>query len=846
MLKKYITSLLLMLLTISITAQENKKDVNSLSKDQVLEMTIEELSFYDLEELTKLMDIVGASSLDELYELLLNKDVTSASKSEESVFDSPLSTTVLSHDQIVASGATCFEEALRLVPGIIVRQKTNGNFDVHIRGNDNLPPKNMMLYSENSNTLVMINGRPVFNYSHGGTLWESLPISFEDVDRIEVVRGPSSALYGPNAVSGVINIFTKDIDKNSPLVSGNLQGGTLSTYIGDISFRKQLTETIAFGVSGNYEKRNREREEIYIYNGFYDEENGLKKYLLNGKRVANGFYNIEEIKAIKLANPDPTKEDYLNPRNDNKPYVVFPEPGYTGLLDGKPLTIFGVDDIFPHPDQAKERYAINGYIELTPDNTSSINLSGGYQHSDVFTSTMGDMPTPYAGKVSKTGYFDLRANVKDFNFQANYNGGDIDFMRGNEGFELDLRQYNVLAEYNLKLNKLAIRPGLNYQYISYDDTPYIQAIGRGYLNGKKNIDIMAGSVRFDYKPTDQLRLIAALRSEKYNYPDKIYSSWQFIGSYKINENNLLRAVYSRANQSSFLVNAHSNYTWNLINRPYPRVMQFSGNKEYDLMTTDMIEIGYRVRPAKNILVDIEAFYNQSKNFGALMPSHASSHVFNPVEIIEDYKDDQLLNSVKPLVQPDSVHMMYGNQKLEVKQIGASFNLDWVVNKKLVVNAHFTVQKTSIDKYIGFSRDEMIEFLVEKSIEEMIGKAIATEQIPNPEDLISSSAQPSSYKNDYKHKSTPDYFGGFSLTYRPTDKFEISPQGYFYGAQTFENQYGIIDIDGKFLLNAKASYKVIDQLTIFVNGRNILNQKSSEFAFMDETPIMILGGASFKF
>ena len=47
--------------------------------------------------------------------------------------------------KFIASGATCFEEALRMVPGVIVREKTNGNFDVHIRGNDNIPAKNMML-----------------------------------------------------------------------------------------------------------------------------------------------------------------------------------------------------------------------------------------------------------------------------------------------------------------------------------------------------------------------------------------------------------------------------------------------------------------------------------------------------------------------------------------------------------------------------------------------------------------------------------------------------------------------------------------------------------------------------
>ena len=55
---------------------------------------------------------------------------------------------------------------------------------------------------------------------------------------------------------------------------------------------------------------------------------------------------------------------------------------------------------------------------------------------------------------------------------------------------------------------------------------------------EKVIEIMAGSLRFDYKPTEKLRFIAALRTEKYNHPDDLYTSWQFIGSYKLNDNNI--------------------------------------------------------------------------------------------------------------------------------------------------------------------------------------------------------------------------------------------------------------------------------------------------------------------
>ncbi len=839
MLKKYISLVLILIFSLSVYAQETKKDVNTLTREEVLQMDIEELSAYDLEEIMKLMDIVGASTIEELYELLLNKDVTSASKSEESLFDSPLSTTVLSHDEILASGATCFEEALRLVPGIIVREKTNGNFDVHIRGNDNIPGKNMMLYSENSQTLVMINGRPVFNYSHGGTLWESLPVSFEDVDRIEVVRGPSSALYGPNAVSGVINIITVDINSETPLVSGNEQVGNMNSYIRDIAFRKQINDMLAFGVTANYETRDRETDKIYVYNGLNSD--GTEKYLLNGESVGNGYYSMEQLRNLYAVD------------NGNS-YKVFPEVGETGVNDeGEIITIYGPDDIFLHPENSKERYAANGYIELTPNSSTSININGGYQHSDVMTSTMGDMPTPYSGKISKTGYIDLRAQIKDFTLQANYNGGDIDYMTGNEGFELDLRQYNALAEYNLKLDKLDIRPGVNYQHISYDDSPYILSKGRGYLNGEKEIEIMAGSLRFDYKPTDKLRLIAALRTEKYNHPDDLYTSWQFIGSYKINDNHLFRLVYSRANQSPFLVNAHSNYTWNIVNRSFPKVMQFDGDKNYDLMTTDMFEFGYRVRPAKNILIDFEAYYNKSENFGALMPAQTSLAVFNPLAVVSGIATPDV-NGI--------VNMRYMNMDLISKQKGISISADWILSEKLILNAHISLQQTKLDNYNQVSRDDVVAYqagsmMYDPDLETKIGSALTEFGAgvlggtidPTQVDYVIASttdAVPDNYKNDYEHKSTPSYYGGLSLTYRPIKKLEILPNAYFYGDQTFENQYGNIDIDSKIIFNTKVSFKPTDNLTFHVTGKNLFNQDSNEFAYMDKIPTMVFTGVNLKF
>ena len=171
---------------------------------------------------------------------------------------------MLTIDEINASGATTIEEALRLVPGTLVREETNGNFDVHIRGNDNLPPGSYVFYTESTMSLVMIDGRPVYNFVNGGTFWESLPISLVDVERIEVVRGPATALYGPNAVTGAINIITRSASDQQISVHGKVQYGTKNTGIYDLSLGTSLLDNkLKVRLSGNLEKRDRDQETYY-------------------------------------------------------------------------------------------------------------------------------------------------------------------------------------------------------------------------------------------------------------------------------------------------------------------------------------------------------------------------------------------------------------------------------------------------------------------------------------------------------------------------------------------------------------------------------------------------------
>ena len=131
-------------------------------------------------------NVYGDMSLDELTNIDL---IVTASKKIEDLFETPLSVTIIKRDEIINSGALSIPEALRLAPGLIVREQTSGVYDVHIRGFDNVTVNSTLPFPANTITLVMIDNRPVYNYFAGGTFWETLPIDINDIERIEIVGG---------------------------------------------------------------------------------------------------------------------------------------------------------------------------------------------------------------------------------------------------------------------------------------------------------------------------------------------------------------------------------------------------------------------------------------------------------------------------------------------------------------------------------------------------------------------------------------------------------------------------------------------------------------------------------
>ncbi|MFN7999043.1 MAG: TonB-dependent receptor [Bryobacteraceae bacterium] len=145
--------------------------------------------------------IAGAALKDLSLEQLSQIEVVTPSKEPVKAFQTPVAIYVITGEAIRRSGATSIPEALRLAPGVEVARIDANKWSIGIRGFGSRFSRGV---------LVLIDGRTVYTPLLAGTYWEVQDTMMEDIDRIEVIRGPGGTIWGPNAVNGVINIITRD------------------------------------------------------------------------------------------------------------------------------------------------------------------------------------------------------------------------------------------------------------------------------------------------------------------------------------------------------------------------------------------------------------------------------------------------------------------------------------------------------------------------------------------------------------------------------------------------------------------------------------------------------------
>lgn len=179
-------------------------------------------------------------------EQLMNIEVTSVAKKEQRVAETAAAIFVITQEDIRRSGVTTIAEALRLAPGVTVSRIDGNSWAIGIRGFGS---------GFSRSVLVLIDGRSVYTPLFAGVYWEAQDTLLEDIDRIEVIRGPGGTIWGANAVNGVINIITKSASETQGLLA-TAGGGSEEKGFGSLRYGGKIGPDFSYRVYGKGFRRD--------------------------------------------------------------------------------------------------------------------------------------------------------------------------------------------------------------------------------------------------------------------------------------------------------------------------------------------------------------------------------------------------------------------------------------------------------------------------------------------------------------------------------------------------------------------------------------------------------------
>jgi iron complex outermembrane receptor protein len=259
-------------------------------------------------------DLPEAAPPGPMEELLLLKEetVSIAIRHEQPISEAPSNVYVITDEDIRQSGAPDLPTILRRIPGMEVMQTTAADFNVSVRGDNQLQANKL---------LVMVDGRSIYLDVQGLVSWKMLPVTLPEIKRIEVLKGPASVLYGFNAFDGIINIITKSPDeiKGTTLQFGGGEFGTMSAAAIHTWTQGKLGYRLSIGEDQAQQWGNRNALGFRAYKFNVQTQYalpGMSRIQLSGGLVdSNRFQTI----AVGVATPNET-----------------PQQGYADLLYERP------------------------------------------------------------------------------------------------------------------------------------------------------------------------------------------------------------------------------------------------------------------------------------------------------------------------------------------------------------------------------------------------------------------------------------------------------------------------------------------------------------------------------
>jgi len=503
---------------------------------------------------------------------LINVEVVTASKKSQKVEDAPVPVYVITHEDLKIYGTNHIGEALKMVPGVEVIQGADHDYQISIRGLSTTG------YNVSNKVLFLINGRSVYNEIFGGVRMQSFIFSVDEIERIEVVRGAGSALYGANAFSGIVNIITRKPVQEKGIHAG-LAYGSFNQMQGNVRYGQSLSGgKFAWKIGLSYQNLDQAKTRMSDLDAATKTEREDLGYQVgnnqafNAKNINLGFaYKIKEGKEVEIS---------------------------TGFSDNVADTYYTYPAEFKEKDYFAQVQYIdsNNIIRAFYNNLSDV----GYGTSR-FLRKKSTPSNPYLILTQRPEFELMDGSNKPVGYQTI----DIEYQRNLKLFS----NFNLTAGASLRNN--IVEAILFSQYAN-----------RVF----KNQYFGAIFAQAEYKPIDKLTLIAGGRFDYNNVIGKNINP-RFTALYHINSNQSVRLGAGTSTRNPHFFDLYLdtyvkvknlqtatglNPILNLTCNSNYVVLSAKGNE--NLRSEQMINVdaGYQAKLSKNVQIKVDAFYNQLK------------------------------------------------------------------------------------------------------------------------------------------------------------------------------------------------------------------------------------------
>ena len=485
-----------------------------------------------------------------LQEYTLDQMVVTATRTEKKIIDVPASVEVVTAKDIEKSGAVYVDDALKKVAGIAV-SRTGGI------GNSK-PVVSMRGVKSGSDVLVLVDGQPMDNAYSGVVNWNDIPV--ESIEKIEIVKGPSSAIYGSNAMAGVINITTKDSEKLHAKTS--LTYGTNHTWIKKVNLGDKVGK--------------------FSYDLYYQ---GTDSHTYSDWAKAGETTRKEDPKSTNRAKANnypltPTSSGGKQAVVGKKGNKIWDEDTYKGKFtykfdDSKSLSLgyIKTKNEYSYDYSSAERWLGKGYYDIKNGNTI------GGKYFNVSDTTFTGAPGGVDEKIYTIGYTDKENGLR-------INAGLTDNTSWNGGYYCGLSTKYSYTTYNSKRYTLGVTKeaqlsdndaavfGIQYQHDTIDKVKFNtkNVLDQSAL-GKA--DTYGVFFQNEHKFNDKLSAIAALR----------YDTWHVKDGYVYDQNSGIKESPASRSDSSVSPKLALNYKFDDTQSAYLAWGQaFSAPGLYDMFS----------------------------------------------------------------------------------------------------------------------------------------------------------------------------------------------------------------------------------------------------------------------